>query len=274
MEIERGFARIAEGQVHFRSNVGANGGRPLVLIHMSPVASGFMVPLMEELGDSRRLIAPDTLGNGDSAPPNIENPEIAYFADGLRRALDEMGVDECDLYGVRTGAMIAAELAIADPDRVHRLFIDEITVPSPREITGSYGEQCPPPDAQGRQLDWAFHVMKDHWVFYPWWERKASNRKVWDPRSADMLHDQTVEVLKAIRTFHKSYNAAQRWPREESLAMIRVPTTVFYQPDAEMFPDMRPTAALIPGAEVDSFPHGDLSPAAKAKLLNAWADRD
>ena len=69
MVIERGFVSIAEGQVHFRRNGDAGAGRPLVLIHMSPVASGFLVPLMDALGDTRPLFAPDTLGNGDSAAP-------------------------------------------------------------------------------------------------------------------------------------------------------------------------------------------------------------
>ncbi len=274
MDIERGFARIAEGQVHYRRNRDAGEGRPLVLIHMSPVASGFLVPLMQALGDARPLFAPDTLGNGDSCPPALDNPEISDFAEALGRVLDVMGFETVDLYGVRTGAMVATELAIAQPDRVNRLFIDELKVPGPAQQTGSYGDPCPPPDAIGSQLDWAFHVMKDHWVFYPWWSRDAEHRMAWDMPSPDTLHDQTVEVLKAVRTFHHSYNAAQRWTREERISMLRVPTAVLYQPDQKTFADLRSTALSIPRAELAELPAGDQSQESKAKVMLDWLGRD
>ena len=272
MVIERGFIRIAEGQVHFRHNVDSKGGRPLVLIHMSPVASGFLVPLLEALGDTRPLFAPDTLGNGDSAPPAGDQPDIGYFAEALARALDAMKIEAIDLYGVRTGAMIATELAIAQPDRVKRLFVDELLSIGPSVRTGTSGTPCPPPDSQGSQFSWAFHVMKDHWAFYPWWAHDAAHRMPWSQQPPDVLHDQTVEVLKAIRTFHYSYNAAHRWPRQERLALVKVPTVVLYQPDEAVFPDMRPTAAAIPGAALGALARGDMSPRAKAHVLRTWLD--
>lgn len=274
MEIERGFTRIAEGQVHYRRNRSTKEGRPLVLIHMSPVASGFLVPLMQALGDARPLCAPDTLGNGDSCPPAGDNPGIPDFADALGRVLDAMGYGTIDLYGVRTGAMIATELAIAQPNRVNRLFIDELNVPGPAQRTGAYGEPCPPPDAAGSQLHWAFHVMKDHWIFYPWWSRDAEHRMAWDMPSPGALHDQTVEVLKAVRTFHHSYKAAMRWPRTERLPLLRVPTAVLYQPDPKAFADLRSTAAAIPGAELAELPAGDQSQDAKAKVILGWLGRE
>lgn len=274
MVIERGFVSIAEGQVHFRRNGDAGAGRPLVLIHMSPVASGFLVPLMDALGDTRPLFAPDTLGNGDSAAPEGAEPDIAYFADALGRALDAVGIGIFDLYGVRTGAMIAAEVAIAHAQRVNRLFIDELLLDGPGARTGSIGPPCPPADAHGSQFSWAFHVMKDHWAFYPWWAHDADHQMRWDQQSPDALHDQTVEVLKAIRTFHFSYNAAQRWPRQERLALVKVPTVVLYQPDAAVFPDMRPTAAAIGGAILGALPPRDMSARAKAQVLGAWLDQD
>ena len=101
------------------------------------------------------MIAPDTLGNGDSCPLQIDNPEIPDFAEGLSRVLDALGIDEIDLYGVRTGSMIATELALLQPDRVKRLILDELTVPGPARSTGSIGVPCPPPDAIGSQIDWA-----------------------------------------------------------------------------------------------------------------------
>ena len=92
MTIERAFTRIEEGQVHYRRTMEKTDGRPLVTLHMSPVASSFLVTLLETLDDgSRRLIAPDTLGNGDSAPLFKKQAEIPDFAEGLGRVLDSCG---------------------------------------------------------------------------------------------------------------------------------------------------------------------------------------
>ena len=271
MTIERAFVRIKEGQAHYRRTKEKTDGRPLVTLHMSPVASNFLLPLLETLDDgTRRLIAPDTLGNGDSCPLQIEKPEIPDFAEGLSRVLDALGVDEIDLYGVRTGSMIATELALLQPDRVKRLILYELTVPGPARSTGSIGVPCPPPDAIGSQIDWAFHVMKDHWAFYPWWQRDAEHRNPWNMPDPMELHDQAVAVLKAVRTFGKPYNAAMRWDRDSRLPLLKVPTMVLHEPAGAIYPDMQPTAAVIPGGVYRDMPPGDTTQPAKARTIAAW----
>ena len=272
MQIEREFIRIAEGQVHLRRTVGSPANRPLVAIHMSPVASGFLVPLVEELGRTRPVIAPDTLGNGSSCAPGVENPDIAYFADALRRLLDTMGIDRIDLYGVRTGSMIATEFALAHPDRVGHLVIDELVVPGPAKSTGSTGEPPPQIDAIGSQFRWAWQVIHDHFIFYPWWSRDAEHRRRFAQPSPERMHELTVELLTSAATFNRSYGAAMAWPREERVSQLKVPTGVLHQPDLEVFADMRPTAQVIPGATLLEMPFGDDSLEAKARAIAAWLD--
>jgi len=243
----------------------------LVTLHMSPVASSFLVNLLETLDDgTRRLIAPDTLGNGDSAPLFKKVAEIPDFAEALGRVLDALGVDEIDLYGVRTGSMIATELALQQPDRVKRLILDELTVPGPARSTGQVGVPCPPPDAIGSQFDWAFHVMKDHWAFYPWWSRDAEHRNPWDMPDPMELHDQAVAVLKAIRTFGNAYQAAMKWDRDSRLPHLKVKTMVLHEPTGAIYPDMRPTAEVIPDCVYRELPPGDTTQPAKARTIMAW----
>lgn len=274
MHIDRDFVRIREGQVHLRRTVGSPARRPIVTLHMSPVASGFLLPLVEELGKTRPVIAPDTLGNGSSCPPGIAHPDIAYFADALRRLLDALGVGDCDLYGVRTGSMIATELALIAPDRVKHLVIDELVVPGPARSTGSSGEPPPAIDAIGSQFRWAWQVMHDHFIFYPWWSRDAEHRRKFSQPSPERMHDMTVELLTSAATFNRSYGAAMTWPREARVSLLKVPTSVLYQPDLAVFADMRPTAAIIPGAALLELPFGDDSQAAKGRAIAAWLDGD
>ena len=271
MKIERAFIDIPEGQAHYRYNVCENPKKiPLVLLHMSPVASEFLVPLMKELGHDRKLYAPDTLGNGDSSPLNLEKPEIPDFADGLERILDRLKINSAHFYGVRTGAMIASEFAIKNPSRVNSLILDELMTKSPKEQSGSTGEKCPEINYFGSQFLWAWHVMRDHAIYHPWWDRYSANRISMDLHSPEILHSHTVELLKAIRTFHFSYNAAQRWPRNGRISKINVPTMIPHDPSHEAFPDTRPTAKLINNAEVYDLPPGDVSPKAKAALIKKW----
>ena len=189
MKINRAFVEVTEGQVHYRYTPNSPTNTiPLVLLHMSPVASGFLIPLMAALGESeRQLIAPDTFGNGDSSPLEINQPEISDFADGLVRFLDVIGVDRAHFYGVRTGAMIATELAIRHESRVETVILDELLATGGSETTGAIGEPCPPIDSYGSQFLWAWHVMRDHAIWYPWWHRRGSNRIKMDLPSAETL---------------------------------------------------------------------------------------
>ena len=60
--VERAFARIAEGQVHYRVVRGDDTLPPIVLLHASPSSSRSTAPLAEALAfTGRTIIAPDTL---------------------------------------------------------------------------------------------------------------------------------------------------------------------------------------------------------------------
>ncbi len=88
--IDRHFVRLAEGQVHYRS-AGPRGAPPLLMLHASPGGAALLEPLMSALAGQRRLIAPDTLGNGDSAPLAIQQPELPDYAGSMLRVLDTLG---------------------------------------------------------------------------------------------------------------------------------------------------------------------------------------
>jgi pimeloyl-ACP methyl ester carboxylesterase len=225
--IRRGFVDIAEGQVHFRGAGEQHGGVPLVLLHASPGSAKTLEPLLGALGASRRVLAPDTLGNGDSAPPQGgEQPEIAYFADAHRRALDALGLDRFDLYGTHTGANLAVEIALAAPHRVRRLILDGVSLYSAEEQADMLAHYTPevPLDQLGSQFNQVWHFVRDAYLFWPWYRREAGNRRPVGLPSAEDLHDKAVEVLKSVRTYHLSYRAAFRYRKETRLPLLTVPT--------------------------------------------------
>ena len=170
-QIERAFVDLREGQVHLRRSVGAAPADvpPLWMIHASPASSVSLVGLMQELGRTRRVIAPDTLGNGDSAPAAPTVPDIAYYADSSLRVMDALGIERVDLYGSHTGAHIVSEMAIARPDRFRRMILDGVAMFTPEEKKENLATYAPAiePDAFGTQFHWAWHFVREPGLVLP-----------------------------------------------------------------------------------------------------------
>lgn len=252
-QIERAFARIREGQVHLR-RAGPPGGevtaRPLWMVHASPASSVSLTGLMAELASSRWVIAPDTLGNGDSAAPEPAAPDIAYYADSSLRVMDALGIERADLYGSHTGAHIVTEMAIARPDRFGRVILDGIAMFSPedkRDFLANYAPQIEP-DFFGSQVHWAWNFVRDQAWYFPYFRRDTAHLRVTAPPSAEALHRTTVEVLKAIRTYHLAYRAAFAHADRERLPLVRVPALVMADDTDPLRAGVDLAASLLPGA--------------------------
>lgn len=248
--MRRGFADIASGQVHYRE-AGRGRGRPLVLIHASPGSSLMLAPLIDAFGRSRHAIAPDTMGNGDSAGEMPEQPLIPDFARWHLEALDTLGVERFDLYGTHTGAAVAMEIAIAAPDRARRLILDGVGLYSDEEQAEMLARYAPAmrPDLHAAHLMWAWHFVRDSFAYWPWYATDAAHRRQTGLPSAEALHEKVVEVLKALTTYHKSYRAAFLHDKRARLPLVRVPTlAACARTDmlARMFEEV---CSLSPGAE-------------------------
>jgi len=250
--IDRGFVRIAEGQVHYRaaSPREPTVAPPLVMLHASPASSLTLTPLIARFARTRPVIAPDTLGNGDSAAPSQDKPDIAYFAEAHLRALDALGVTTFDLYGSHTGGCIAAEIAIRAPARVHRLVLDGMSLYSREEQTDMLKHYAPavPLDQNGSQIQWFWHFVRDTYMFWPWYKRDPAHSRSVGLPSAGVLHDKFVEVLKAARTYHLSYNAAIAWSKADRLPLVTTPTLLACAVDDMLLRYMDSVAALMPAS--------------------------
>lgn len=250
-EIDRGFVRIAEGQVHFREAGAHHGGRPLIMFHPSPTSSWILRPLMGRLGRDRHVIALDTLGNGDSClPASTAVLDIAYFANAHLRALDALGVNDFDAYGSHTGGNIAAEVAIGEPGRVRALILDGMAVYSSEEQADMLAHYAPEigVDHIGSQLNWAWHFVRDNALFWPWFRRDAAHvRKVGLP-APEVLHEKVIEVLKAVSSYHHSYRAAFAYDKRARLPLVKVRTLVASAEDDMLLEYLDAVMALMPDA--------------------------
>jgi pimeloyl-ACP methyl ester carboxylesterase len=134
VEVRQVYERVLAGSsVRGRPvEVGAGGrahvlekgeGPPVVLLHGTGNAAGFLLPLLHEL-QGVRAIAPDLPGVGLSDP--IDLPADRYRETAvawLDRLLDTLELDATTLVGHSGGGVWALWYALAHPDRVRRLVL-------------------------------------------------------------------------------------------------------------------------------------------------------
>jgi pimeloyl-ACP methyl ester carboxylesterase len=242
-KVRRGFVDLPHGQMHYR--MAGIGGAPLLILHASPGSSRQQVRLIEDFAGEARVFAPDTPGNGDSEPLSPDEPQVSDLAAAALAFLDRVGLERVDVYGSHTGAAIAAELAIAAPDRVKNLVLDGISLLTPEELEEILTNYAFPfvPDLDGAYLMRLFQFCRDQYMFFPWYRRTREGRRDGGLGSAADLHAWLTEVMKASETYHLNYRAAFKWDALGRMPLITARTLVLA---AENDPLVEPTKQLAP----------------------------
>jgi len=276
--IERAFVRLDEGQVHLRRLPGIDlAATPVLLLHASPASSWFMQDLMIALrraGCLGEIIAPDTLGNGDSPPPAGDEPDIAYFAGAVDRLCAALGLERVDAYGTHTGARIACELAAGFPHRVRRLVLDGITeyADDLREAVIANYAPVVEPDEYGRHLIWAFNFCRDQALFFPHFMKSPEQRLAVPMPSPETLHRITLDVLKALGTYSKPYLAAFRYRAYERMPLVACPALLLKAGNelALLNRSVETALGLLPQGRAEAV---GPTPADKARIIIDFLER-
>ena len=120
----REYAPSKFGQLHLRvalPNGSVGDAPPLVLLHQSPLSGRMYSEILPILGRTRRALAVDTPGYGESDPPP-EPIDIEGYAAALSDWLATLR-EPVDLLGYHTGAVLALEIARTRPELVRRLVL-------------------------------------------------------------------------------------------------------------------------------------------------------
>lgn len=270
--VRRRFLDLAHGQVHYRT-AGEGGPAPLVLLHSAAQSSAMLADLVAALGESRRVIAPDLPGCGDStALPDKPTVEVEDLADWLADALRRLGIDRADVHGLHLGARIGVDLSLRHPGLVRRLIIDGNGFYSGAMGAAMLANVAPElrPDLDAVYLMRAWHYIRDYYQFFPWFQREAGNVRGGGLPSPEVIHEKLMEVLKNGGTYFRPYHAAFRYPMEERLPQVSVPTLICAARDDNVFAHLDRSHALLPGAE-KAATAGILSKTAAAETAAAFA---
>ncbi len=248
--IDRGFARLAEGLLHYRS-AGSEGSVPLVMLHASPASSKSLEPLAVSIAAKRRVILPDTPGNGLSCPPADAQPSLTSYASMLDTLCDTLGHPQIDLYGTHTGAHIAIEWAIAHPRRVRRIVLDGVAILAPEQRAEFLALYAPPrvPDSSGTQFPWAWNLIRDQMIFWPHYRKDTAHLRQGGQFEPRLLHDLTMDLLGALDSYHQPYEAVFRHDVLARLPLVTHKTLWLHGEHGPLDSNAEAAFALMPAAE-------------------------
>lgn len=129
--VRRGYFECRYGQLHVHNAIPPGGGFeegiPLLCIHHAGGSGSVFEKFLALAGRDRSVYAPDLPGFGESDPPTAR-PTIADYGAAISDFLETMRFRQIDILGYQTGALIAAEAAIARVKQVRRVVMVSLPV--------------------------------------------------------------------------------------------------------------------------------------------------
>jgi 3-oxoadipate enol-lactonase len=114
-------SRTPAGMMSYREFEDGSGD-PVVLLHAFPLDGRMFEPQVEALAGLRRLITPDFPGFGRS-PRTPAQPDVRYYAEGVRGLLDRLHLERVVLGGVSMGGYVVFECLRLFPERISGLIL-------------------------------------------------------------------------------------------------------------------------------------------------------
>lgn len=184
--------------------------------------------LVAQLGQRHFTLALEAPGHGESdAPAEPAEMSIEQLVSLVGAALAALGTEARELVGIGAGAAVQVELA----RRLGRGGVRSLTLIEPVDLSAQVSLRrslfdsytAPQVDSHGGFLLRAWHEVRDHLLFFPWFERRRACAVLDSPMlEAAMIHARTVELLLAAESGVAFRRAELLYPLRERLATIAV----------------------------------------------------
>lgn len=117
-----------------------SGDDVCVLLHGSGDGAYIWAECVDSLAHSRRVVAPDLRGHGDSQWDSYRSYSIQSYVADVRHVLDEFEVNRCVLIGHSLGGVIAIHVAAAVASRVAGLVLVDCG-PGMNQVARAYARE-------------------------------------------------------------------------------------------------------------------------------------
>jgi pimeloyl-ACP methyl ester carboxylesterase len=231
MVIRRQFIDIPGGQLHYRW---AGEGKNLIILHQAPMSSDEYVNVIPLLAGDYRTMALDLPGHGDSFDPDHEY-EIEEYAEAVIATLKKLGIRKTSLVGHHTGALIAVQVAIADPKRIDKLVLSGCPALSPEEwapLLSRPGFRSMPATPDGKLVQFAWEVYRGMSL--------SPDPEIW-----------LRYFLLGLQARFRPYDAHQavgRYPARKRLPQVTQPVLLLSGTKDYFINDLESTRKLFPNA--------------------------
>jgi len=122
---ERRFLDTRFGRIAY---IDRGKGRPVLFLHGFPLSSFQWRGVIDRLGDTRRCLAPDTMGLGYTEVAPGQGVTPADQVEMITAFLDRLSVDRVDVIANDSGGAIAQLFLVAHPERVRSLLLTNCDV--------------------------------------------------------------------------------------------------------------------------------------------------
>lgn len=102
-------------------------GEPLILLHGNGEESSYFSRQIKHFAKTRKVIAIDTRGHGQSPRGNAPFT-IRQFAEDLYDFMEEKGIDRADILGFSDGGNTALVFALQYPQKVRKLILNGVNL--------------------------------------------------------------------------------------------------------------------------------------------------
>lgn len=213
--IRKGYSDGPFGQIHWRMLVPEEPvSKPdLYCLHPGPFSGLAFTTIMPHLAKDRRAFAPDYPGYGGSDPFK-EEPAISEYAEAMMAVIDDQsGIGPVDLMGFHTGNLVAAEMALSQPEKIRRLAL--IDVPAFDAETSAKHRA-----ASAKTFEITPDMSSLKWP----WERGMIKRI--ESQGLERSFDMFTEQLRPGRLMNKAFHAAFTYDVDRKLMALEHPSLV------------------------------------------------
>jgi pimeloyl-ACP methyl ester carboxylesterase len=220
------FIQIGKHHIFYRM---MGQGPFLVLLHPSPRNSAMMVPMMHLLADHFTVIAPDTPGYGFSEANENTPEDISDYTLFIDVIVREVCRGKTRIYGTATGAQLAIAYALEHPEKVLHIYADNAAhfdVKQREEILANYFIDISP-QANGSHLSKLWNHIMDSCLFFPWYDKKETNRFANELPSDAVMQTILTDYLLAGNNYAAAYKVAFKHEDIKNVEALKVNTTLF-----------------------------------------------
>jgi len=218
--LHQDYVTLESGQLRLRRN-DEGQGRTALILHDALGSTDTVVTIAAGFIGRRPVVALELPGHGESDDLlKAGKPSIVAYAKIIDAALEELDLSDVDVIGLGAGAVIGLELALLNRARVHALAMVGVAHIDADRLPELLEKIAPPiePDWFGGHLLQAWYVVRDHALFWPWYERTSGGVVLQEPQvEPARLQQRVLELFRSRGNWGRTLHAQFAYPLHAKL---------------------------------------------------------